>query len=68
MKKPVIHKGPAGCMDVAIYLVRKTPRDAIIEAEDVMFTNGKMAKAGDPIICCSCGKPLYIICQEGWAK
>lgn len=68
MKKAVIHKGPAGCMDVAIYLVRKPLRDAIIEAEDVMFTNGKMAKAGDPIICCSCGKQLYTISAKGWAK
>lgn len=70
MKKAIIHKGPAGCMDIAIYLVRevKDREDQVIYAEDIEYTNGKQAQAGDPIVCCSCGKPLYTICPEGWAK
>ena len=70
MKKQinVIHKGSNGCMNIAFYLKPNVAPGQRIQAKHVTLLNKRKPQPGDPIICGSCGKTLYTVSHEGWAK
>ena len=69
MKKPIIHKGENGCMSVAFYLVNEDAKpDSLIKNTDIELLKGGNPNAGDPMICGTCGKGVYIVSTGGWCK
>jgi hypothetical protein len=68
MRKAIIHKGEAGCMNVAFYLTEDVKSGDIIKASHVERVDGKQPVKGDPIVCGSCKRNVTVISPEGWCK
>ncbi len=55
------HSGDSGCGGVAFWYLDPLPVGTIL-AGNVMYPSGREARAGDEIICDSCGE----VCFGGW--
>jgi len=67
-KKPVVHKGVMGCMNVAFYFVKDIVKGRPIKATDIELLNGSTPKSGDPIICGACGRNIANLSAAGWCE
>lgn len=67
-KKPVVHKGINGCMNIALYMKRPAISGEPINAENIELLSGKTPSSGDLIVCGSCGKNINRLFAVGYCE